>query len=40
MSYIIFTGIDGDVWDTNGPHFVDYKLEYADGIKTVTAVTG
>ena len=36
----IITGIDGDVWDINGPHLVDYKLEYADGIKTVTAVTG
>ena len=36
----VYTGIDGDVWDINGPHLVDYKLEYADGGKTVTAVTG
>lgn len=36
----IFTGIDGNVWDINGPHLVDYKVEYDDGIKTVVAITG
>ena len=36
----IVTGIDGDVWDINGPHFKELKTENSDGIKSVTGITG
>ncbi len=36
----IITGIDGDVWDINGPHFVNMRTGYDDGVNYVTGVTG
>lgn len=36
----VVTGIDGDVWDINGPHFKEVKPENSDGIKSVTGITG
>ena len=36
----VVTGIDGDVWDINGPHFKEVKIENSDGIKSVTGITG
>ena len=32
-------GIDGDVWDINGPHLEEMACEYEDGICFVSAVT-
>lgn len=34
----IITGIDGDVWDINGPHFVKMRTGYEDGVNYVTGV--
>ncbi len=36
----IETGIDGDVWDINGPHFSAMSSDIADGLLSVTGVTG
>ncbi len=36
----IITGIDGDVWDINGPHFVKMKMGSKDGADYVTGMTG
>lgn len=36
----IVTGIDGDVWDINGPHFVKMHTGYEGGVSYVTGVTG
>lgn len=36
----IVTGIDGDVWDINGPHFVKMRIGDENGIKSVTGITG
>lgn len=36
----IVTGIDGDVWDINGPHFVKMKTAYENDVCYVTGVTG
>lgn len=36
----IITGIDGDVWDINGPHFVKMQMGSKDGIDYVTGITG
>ena len=36
----IITGIDGDVWDINGPHFVKMKIGSKDGADYVTGMTG
>lgn len=36
----IITGIDGDVWDINGPHFVNMRTGYENGVNYVTGVTG
>lgn len=36
----IFTGIDGDVWDINGPHFVKTDVDYKNGVKSVIGTTG
>lgn len=36
----VVTGIDGDVWDINGPHFKEVKPENSDEIKSVTGITG
>ena len=36
----IITGIDGDIWDINGPHFVKMHTGYEDGVNYVTGVTG
>ena len=36
----VTTGIDGDVWDINGPHFASLKTGYEDGIRYVTGITG
>lgn len=36
----IITGIDGDVWDINGPHFVKIRTGFEDGVNYVTGVTG
>lgn len=36
----IITGIDGDVWDINGPHFVKMKIGSKDGADYVTGITG
>lgn len=36
----IITGIDGDVWDINGPHFVKLNSGSEDGINYVTGITG
>ena len=35
----IITGIDGDVWDINGPHFARVECEEHDGIMQVTGIT-
>lgn len=35
----IKTGIDGDVWDINGPHLEDYELDEGDGCIRVFART-
>jgi trehalose/maltose hydrolase-like predicted phosphorylase len=35
----IRTGVDGDVWDINGPHLENIKTCDADGIISVTALT-
>ncbi|HYF83613.1 MAG TPA: glycosyl hydrolase family 65 protein [Clostridia bacterium] len=36
---VIKTGIDGDVWDINGPHLEDYILYEAEGILRVSTRT-
>ena len=36
----IITGIDGDVWDINGPHFEKIKLGNDKNIISVTGITG
>lgn len=36
----IRSGIDGDVWDINGPHLFDYAHHEADGVIGLSAVTG
>ncbi len=36
----VTTGVEGDVWDINGPHFAKMETSYIDGIKTVTGITG
>ena len=36
----IITGIDGDAWDINGPHFVNMRTGYENGVNYVTGVTG
>ena len=36
----IVTGIDGDVWDINGPHFCNVQPEIKDNCECVTGVTG
>ncbi|NLI55252.1 MAG: glycoside hydrolase family 65 protein [Clostridiales bacterium] len=33
-------GIDGDVWDLNGPHLFDYRCGEEDGVLFVTCETG
>lgn len=35
----IKTGIDGDVWDINGPHLENYKLEQGEGFLRVSTIT-
>jgi nigerose phosphorylase len=37
---LIETGIDGDVWDINGPHLKDMKHVTAGGLILLNAVTG
>jgi len=36
----IVTGIDGDVWDINGPHFVKIMPETLENNEKVTGITG
>lgn len=36
----IVTGIDGDVWDINGPHFTKLLISENDKILSVTGITG
>ncbi len=36
----IISGIDGDVWDINGPHFVQIKTACENGVKIVQGTTG
>ncbi len=36
----IFTGIDGDVWDINGPHFKEIETDSRGGVKSVCGITG
>jgi nigerose phosphorylase len=36
---IIKTGIDGDVWDINGPHLDSYILEEREGLLSVSTTT-
>lgn len=36
---IIKTGIDGDVWDINGPHLEEYALEVEEGILLISTRT-
>jgi kojibiose phosphorylase len=36
---VIKTGIDGDVWDINGPHLENYILGEGDGFLRASAVT-
>lgn len=36
----ITSGIDGDVWDINGPHFVQIKTACENGVKIVQGTTG
>ena len=36
----LISGIDGDVWDINGPHFVTLNSEQDGKIKRVTGITG
>lgn len=36
---VIETGIDGDVWDINGPHLESYVMDEADGVLRLSAVT-
>ncbi|MGN0182022.1 MAG: glycosyl hydrolase family 65 protein [Candidatus Ornithomonoglobus sp.] len=36
----IVTGIDGDVWDINGPHFARMRTGFEDGVNYVTGMTG
>lgn len=35
----IVTGIDGDVWDINGPHFKKLDTKCENGVKTITGTT-
>lgn len=36
----IVTGIDGDVWDINGPHFEKIQLGNKENVISVTGITG
>ena len=36
---VVKTGIDGDVWDLNGPHFKEIDFYAEDGVLTAVAVT-
>lgn len=36
----IITGIDGDVWDINGPHFVRMECSEDHGVMRVAGITG
>lgn len=36
----MITGIDGDEWDINGPHFVKLNSGSEDGVNYVTGITG
>lgn len=36
----IKSGIDGDVWDINGPHLVKLAADYNDGMAKVVGITG
>ena len=36
----IITGIDGDVWDINGPHFAKISPEIVENAEKVTGITG
>lgn len=36
----IVTGIDGDVWDINGPHFEKIQLGNRENVISVTGITG
>lgn len=36
----MITGIDGDVWDINGPHFVKFNSGSEDGVIYVEGITG
>lgn len=37
---VIKTGIDGDVWDINGPHLKDYVVEGKEDFLRLSAMTG
>lgn len=37
--FTVLTGIDGDVWDINGPHLEERETFAADGIVAVSAIT-
>ena len=37
---IIKSGIDGDVWDINGPHLTELQISEENGVKQITGVTG
>ena len=36
----LITGIDGDVWDINGPHFLDVMTEICGSTEIVSGITG
>lgn len=36
----IVTGVDGDVWDINGPHFTKLNINGENDIKSVCGITG
>jgi len=36
----LYTGIDGAVWDLNGKHLYDYKIEAEEGETSITSETG
>ncbi len=36
----LYTGIDSDVWDINGPHFINKQLYEKDGILLASCITG
>ncbi|MBC2595217.1 glycoside hydrolase family 65 protein [Ruficoccus amylovorans] len=37
---LIETGIDGDIWDINGPHLKDFRAAQIEGMLTLDAQTG